>query len=84
MFIVIEHYLHRPTDFWAAFSDLMQKCPMEVRLQGSIVSDTDKIQWMWEAPSIDCLRQWMEPTLAQTCDAWYGEVDPFYAIGASV
>lgn len=81
MYIVLEHQVRYEELFWASFSQCLQACPSDIELLGSMVVETDRVQWMWKAQSIARLRHFLDPALSSAGSAWYAEVDPFEAIG---
>ncbi|ELR66996.1 hypothetical protein C942_04700 [Photobacterium marinum] len=82
MFIAIEHEITDPELFWQKASGAMSHPPAGMRLHSTMVSEHQKMcQCMWEAESIDIVREFLEPELANSCVNTYYQIDPDKAIG---
>ncbi|KLV06923.1 hypothetical protein ABT56_07140 [Photobacterium aquae] len=81
MYIVIEHEITDPARFWRKADVAISEAPAGMRLCSTIVNDYQKCcQCMWQADSIDAIRDYLEPALGDVCNTLYGEVDPDKAI----
>ncbi|WP_299019707.1 hypothetical protein [uncultured Photobacterium sp.] len=82
MFIAIEHEITDPELFWQKASGALSHPPSGMRLHSTMVSEYQKMcQCMWEAESIDMVREFLEPELANSSVNTYYQVDPDKAIG---
>lgn len=82
MFIVIQHEITDPELFWQKASGMLTHPPSGMRLHTTMVVERHKLcQCMWEAESIDVVRDFLEPELGKASINTYGLVDPDSAIG---
>jgi len=82
MFIAIQHEITDPELFWQKASGALAHPPAGMRLHTTMVSEHQKLcQCMWEAESIDMVREFLEPELANSCVNTYYQIDPDRAIG---
>ncbi|MCW8330232.1 hypothetical protein MD588_15585 [Photobacterium sp. SDRW27] len=82
MFIAIQHEITDPELFWQKASGALTHPPVGMRLHSTMISEHQKLcQCMWEAESIDMVREFLEPELANSCVNTYYQIDPDRAIG---
>ncbi|KLV07957.1 MULTISPECIES: hypothetical protein [Photobacterium] len=82
MYIVTQHEITDPELFWQKASGTLTHPPVGMRLHSTMVVERNKLcQCMWEAESIDVVRDFLEPELGEASVMTYGLVDPDRAIG---
>ncbi|AJR05563.1 hypothetical protein C9J03_00225 [Photobacterium gaetbulicola] len=82
MYIVIQHEITDPELFWQRASGVLTHPPSGMRLHATMIVERHKLcQCMWEAESIDMVRDYLEPELGEASINTYGLVDPDRAIG---
>ncbi|PSW19897.1 hypothetical protein C9I98_10575 [Photobacterium sanctipauli] len=82
MFIVVQHDITDPELFWQKASGALTHPPTGLRLHSTLfVERKTCCQSMWEAESIDAIREFLEPELGGASNTTYCEVDPDTAIG---
>lgn len=81
MFIAIQHEITDPELFWHQASTAFANPPAGMRLHTAFVNEQENLcQCMWEAESIDQLREYLETELTDSSVNTYYEVDPDRAI----
>ncbi|MGF1683210.1 hypothetical protein L4D09_11295 [Photobacterium makurazakiensis] len=82
MFIVIQHDITNPELFWQKAGGALTHPPSGMRLHSTFVVERHTLcQSMWEAESIDAIRDFLEPELGGASNSTYCQVDPDNAIG---
>ena len=82
MFIAIQHEITDPEEFWQKANGALTHLPAGMRLHSTMGSQSESMcQCMWEAESIDAVREYLEPELANSCVNTYFQIDPDKAIG---
>lgn len=75
MFIVAIHEISNPDGFWSAADPSL--VPAEVTLHSTYPSsDSRRATCLWEADSVDAVRDVLEPILGEYSRNEYFEVDP--------
>jgi hypothetical protein len=76
MFVSVIHRITDPDRFFAMASDTAQDLPSDLRLP-QYISNTDRSTTicLWEAPSVERVREFLEPLTAGICKNEYAEVD---------
>ncbi|UTV30382.1 hypothetical protein [Photobacterium atrarenae] len=82
MFVAIEHVIKDPDAFWQKVGDMLASPPSGMQLHSTMISERHSLcQCMWEAESIDVVRDYLEPELGGISVNTYYHVDPDTAIG---
>jgi hypothetical protein len=82
MFIAIQHEITDPEQFWQKASGALTHPPSGMRVHSTMLSQHEGLcQCMWEAESIDSVREFLEPELGDSCVNTYYQIDPDLAIG---
>ena len=78
MYIVAQHRIKDPARFWSS----SPQCPGAPRLQAAYPShDKTKGVCLWEADSIDTLRDCLDALVGDAAENTYFEVDAGVAVG---
>jgi hypothetical protein len=76
MFVSVIHRITDPDRFFEMASSATQNIPSDLRLPQSISSaDRSTTVCLWEAPSVDRVREFLEPLTAGICKNEYARVD---------
>jgi hypothetical protein len=76
MFVSVIHRITDPDRFFAMASETAQNLPSDLRLPQFIGNaDRATMVCLWEAPSVDRVREFLEPLTAGMCKNEYAQVD---------
>ncbi len=76
MYIVVQHTISNPTDFWSGAEQLMPKVPATAKLHHSFpTKDGTRAVCLWEAESVDSLRTFLEPEISRVSKNDYFQVE---------
>ncbi len=76
MYIVVEHQISDPTRFWQTASDAMPLLPENVKLHCTFPSaDGSRAVCLWEAESVEAVRDFLEPVIGRVSRNEYFEVE---------
>jgi hypothetical protein len=82
MYIVVKHNISNPAKFWETAQASMATLPKDVKLHSTLPNrDGSNAVCLWEANSIDTVKEAIEPLLGQISRNEYFEVDANKAIG---
>jgi hypothetical protein len=76
MYIVVQHSISNPTDFWSGAEQAMPKIPATAKLHHSFpTKDGTRAVCVWEAESVKWLRDFLEPLLGRSSKNEYFQVE---------
>ena len=76
MYIVVQHTISNPADFWSGAEQLMPKVPATAKLHHSFpTKDGTRAVCLWEAESVESLRGFLEPQISRTSKNDYFQVE---------
>jgi hypothetical protein len=76
MYIVVQHSISNPTDFWSGAERLMPKVPATAKLHHSFpTKDGTRAVCLWEAESVESLRGFLEPEISRVSKNDYFQVE---------
>ncbi len=76
MYIVVQHSISNPTEFWSGAEQLMPKIPAAVKLHHSFpTKDGTHAVCVWEAQSVKSLRDFLEPKISRASKNEYFQVE---------
>lgn len=82
MFVSVIHRITDPDRFFAMASDTAQQLPSDLRLPQYVSSaDRSTTVCLWEAPSVERVREFLEPLTAGICKNEYAQVDAALSSG---
>ena len=82
MFVSVIHRVSDPDAFWAAATSASEKIPAALKLSQSVTSkDRSTAICLWESPSLDEVRAFLEPLLGQVSKNEYILIDPEKSMG---
>ena len=82
MFVSVIHRVSDPDAFWAAATSGAEKIPAELKLSQSVTSeDRSTTICLWESPSLDEVRGFVEPLLGHVSKNEYLPIDPKNSMG---
>jgi hypothetical protein len=82
MYIVVKHNISNPAKFWETAPAAMPTLPNGVKLHSTLPNhEGSNAVCLWEANSIDAVKEAIEPLLGQMSKNEYFEVDAKKAIG---
>ena len=82
MFIVVQHKISDPAKFWETAQSAMPNLPEDIKLHCALPNtDGTKAVCLWEAATIELLKDFMEPQVGQISTNEYFEVEANNAIG---
>jgi hypothetical protein len=82
MFVSVIHRITDPDRFFAMASAAADELPSDLRLPQSISSaDRSTTICLWEAPSVERVREFLEPLTAGICKNEYAAVDAALSLG---
>ncbi|HLI95560.1 MAG TPA: hypothetical protein VKT72_05665 [Candidatus Baltobacteraceae bacterium] len=82
MFVSVIHRITDPDRFFAMANDAGQNLPPDLRLPQHISStDRSTTICLWEAPSVERVREFLEPLTAGICKNEYAQVDAGLSAG---
>lgn len=82
MFVSVIHRISDPERFFEMASSATQNLPPDLRLPQSISNaDRSTTVCLWEAPSVERVREFLEPLTAGMCKNEYAQVDPGLSLG---
>ena len=85
MFVSVIHRINDFDGFFATASVIMDKMPSDLKLpQYFTTSDHSTAVCLWEAPSADRVKEFLEPVIGKYSSNEYSEVDTQYAAGLPV
>jgi hypothetical protein len=81
MFIVVEHTIKRPDAFFGLTPKVLEARPGLKLVQSLPSMSNDRADCLWEAQSVDALKDFLDPLTAQTSRNAYYEVNSAKATG---
>jgi hypothetical protein len=76
MYIVVQHSISNPTDFWSGAEQLMPKVPATLKLHHTFpTKDGTRAVCVWEAGSVKSLRDFLEPQISRVSKNEYFQVE---------
>ena len=82
MLIVVQHSISDPAKFWEAAKASMPNLPKGLKLRFVLPNaDGSKAVCLWEAPTLEALKSFMEAGVGRVSTNQYFEVDAKKAIG---
>jgi hypothetical protein len=82
MFVSVIHRISDPDAFWAAAGSASDKLPSDLKLHQSVTgNDRATAICLWEAPSVERVRDLVEPLLARFSENEYIPIDPSNSSG---
>ena len=82
MFISVIHRISDPEAFWSTAAGAASDTPADVKLHQTVTSnDRTTAICLWEAASVDGVRNLLEPLFGQVCKNEYIAVDPSSSMG---
>jgi len=83
MFVSVIHRISDPDAFFEMARSVV--IPEDLRLPQTIsTADRSTTICLWEAPSVERVREFLEPLTASVCKNEYAEVDPGLSLGLPV
>jgi hypothetical protein len=75
MFILVQHQITDPTRFWSGAQQEMSNLPSHLKLHHSFPTpDGSRAACVWEAPSVDALKSYIEPAVGGVSRNEYFEI----------
>jgi hypothetical protein len=85
MFISVIHRVSDPDAFWATAASAANDIPADIKLHQTVTSnDRSTAICLWEAASVDDVRDLLEPLFGQVCTNEYIQIDPASSMGLPV
>jgi hypothetical protein len=82
MFISVIHRISDPDAFWATAAGATNDIPADTKLHQTVTSDDRSTAiCLWEAASVDRVRDFLEPLLGRVCKNEYIPIDPSSSMG---
>ena len=82
MFVVVEHDVSNPPEFWESVRASMAKVPSSLTLHQVYPSeDGKKAVCLWEADKLEDVRDFIEKTVGEVSDNIYFSIEQRNAIG---
>jgi hypothetical protein len=82
MFVVIQHRISDPRKFWAIFRNETASLPPGLKLHAVLPDGTGETAvCLWEAESLQAVREFLEPLVSDISTNHYFEVDGGSAVG---
>lgn len=82
MFISVIHRISDPETFWATAASATSDIPADIKLHQTVTSnDRSTAICLWEAASVDGVRDFLEPLMGRVCKNEYIEIDPSSSMG---
>lgn len=76
MYIVVQHTISNPTEFWGGAQQMMPKIPATAKLHHTFpTKDGTHAVCLWEAESVKSLRDFLEPLIAPVSQNEYFQVE---------
>ena len=85
MYIIVNHYIKAPQNFWALVKEKANSIPSHLTFHSTFPSkDLMKAVCVWEAESIDAVRDFLDETFGDFSRNDYFEVNAGAAMGLPV
>jgi hypothetical protein len=82
MFISVIHRISDPDAFAAAAASAAKDIPADIKLHQTVTSnDRSTAICLWEAASVDRVRDLLEPLFGHACKNEYIQIDPSSSMG---
>ena len=82
MFISVIHRVSNPDAFWSTVAGATDKIPADLKLPQYVTSyDRSTTICLWEAPSVEKVRDFLEPLLGHVSKNEYLAIDPTNSTG---
>ena len=82
MFVSVIHRVSDPDAFWTIVASAAQKIPTDLKLPQYVTSnDRSTAICLWEAPSVEKVRDFVEPLLGRVSKNEYIPIDPANSTG---
>lgn len=76
MYILVHHEVHDPERFWSAAEEAIPAIPEGLELHHTIpAKDGTRATCLWEAESVDAVKEFLEPALADVATNRYFEAE---------
>ncbi len=76
MYVVVQHSISNPKEFWGGAEQLMPKIPATLKLHHTFpTKDGTRAVCLWEAESVKSLRDFLEPQISRTSKNEYFQVE---------
>jgi hypothetical protein len=76
MYVVVQHSISNPAEFWGGAEQLMPKIPATMKLHHSFpTKDGARAVCVWEAESVKSLRDFLEPQISRASKNEYFQVE---------
>ena len=77
MYVSVIHRVSDPDAFWAIVADATKNIPADLKLPQFVTSsDRSTTICLWDTPSVDKVRAFLEPLLSKVCKNEYIPIDP--------
>ncbi len=82
MFVSVIHRVSDPDAFWASVASAAQEIPTDLNLPQYVTSN-DRLTTicLWEAPSVEKVRDFLEPRIGRVSKNEYVPIDPKNSTG---
>lgn len=82
MFVSVIHRISDPDAFWAIANSAIEKIPPDLKCPQYVTSDDRSTTiCLWEAPSVEKVRGFLEPLLGRVSKNEYIPIDPTNSTG---
>jgi len=82
MFVSVIHRVSDPDTFWATVASATEKIPTDLKLSQYVTSkDRSTTICLWEAPSVEKVRDLLEPLIGRVSKNEYIPIDPANSTG---
>ena len=82
MFISVIHRISDPDAFWANAASATNDIPADIKLHQTVTSnDRSTAICLWEAASVDGVRDFLEPLMGHICKNEYIPIDASSSMG---
>ena len=76
MYILVQHTISKPADFWSGAEQMLPKIPKNTKLHHSFpTKDGTHAVCVWEADSVKSLREFLEPQISPVSKNEYFQVE---------
>jgi hypothetical protein len=76
MYIVVQHTISKPADFWGGAEQMLPKIPATTKLHHTFpTKDGTRAVCVWEADSVKSLRDFLEPQISAASKNEYFQVE---------
>jgi hypothetical protein len=76
MYVLVHHNIRQPKEFWSRVQSVGDNFPPALTLHHTLsASDGTLASCLWEAPSVDAVRTFLEPVLADIASNEYRQAE---------